>query len=133
MAPFGKGSSQPMNFSWQIARKVDRLDLGSFAATEFFYRNAIIFGLVRAIDPKEKKEEDDPNSSRTIDELSQSIDERINDLLGYDTTAILMGNTQMQEVKEFQTRTMSVWYELAEVIHRCKLTDQVLYQIPEAP
>ena len=46
-----------MDFKWQISRKIDRLDLGSFAAIEFFYRTAIIFGLVRAMDPKEKDRE----------------------------------------------------------------------------
>lgn len=123
-----------MNFSWQIARKVDRLDLGQFAATEFFYRNAIIFGLVRAIDPIEPSGDDAQDKpGTTIPELMTSIDSRINALMEYDTTAILMGHTQMKEVKEFQTKTMSAWYELSEVIQRCKLTDQVLYQIPEAP
>jgi len=129
---YGK-AGQPMNFPWQIARKIDRLDLGTFAAVEFFYRNAIIYGLIRAIDPKESNPDDEADKSQSIDSLIASIDTRIIDLLDYDTTGILIGHTQLPEVKEFQKKTMNTWYEIAEVTGRCHLCDQVLHQISEAP
>jgi hypothetical protein len=129
---YGKSAGQPMNFNWQIARKIDRLDLGSFAAVEFFYRNAIIFGLVRAKDPKD---EDEPENAggKKISELVISVDKRINDLMEIDTTAILLGHSQLKEVKTFQKDTMSAFYEISEIIERCHFCDQVLHQIPEAP
>lgn len=129
---YGK-SGQPMNFPWQIARKIDRLDLGAFAAVEFFYRNAIIYGLIRAIDPKEAIPDGESINDKSIDSLIMSIDSRLTDLLDYDTTAIMMGHTQLPEVKEFQKKTMNTWYEIAEVTGRCHLCDQVLHQIAEAP
>jgi len=132
MAGYGK-AGQPMNFPWQIARKIDRLDLGQFAATEFFYRNAILYGLIRAVDPKEKPEETDEQPGQSIQELITSVDTRIKNLLEYDTTAILMGQSNLPEVKKFQTGTMTAWYEIAEITHRCGLTDQVLFQEREAP
>ena len=125
---YGGSSQQVMDFRWQIARKIDRLDLGDFAAIPFFFRNAIIFGAVRAIDPEETRDfEKVPmkKDERTIDQLMESIDTRINNLLRYDTTAILMGKTQLEEVQEFQIKTMSAYYEIMEVTHQCKLTDLV--------
>jgi hypothetical protein len=130
---YGKAAGQPMNFNWQIARKIDRLDLGSFAAVEFFYRNAIIFGLVRAKDPKDDDETETAAGEKKISDLVSSVDKRINDLMGYDTTAILLGHSQLKEVKEFQRETMSAWYEIGEIVERCHFCDQVLHQIQEAP
>jgi len=127
---------QNMDFKWQVARKIDRLDLGTFAALEFFYRNAIIFGLVRAIDPEEPGTDQDSDQARTripIPQLITSIDARIKDLLEYDTTAILLGKTNLAEVRDFQRKTMSAYYELDEVIFRCKITDNVRTQEAEAP
>lgn len=126
---------QNMDFKWQIARKLDRLDLGEFAALPFFYRNAIIYGFVRAIDPEEPKAEESPdqNPPKTIPELINTIDDRINELLEYDTTAILMGKTNLEEVKVFQKKTMATYYDLDEVIYRCKLTDNVRTMEAEAP
>lgn len=127
MASYGK--VQTMDSKWQIARKVDRLDLGSFAALEFFWRNAIIFGIVRAIDPPEDDRQDDQKiPAKTIAQLITSVDTRINDLQGFDTTALLMGKMSLPEVKVFQQKTMSCWYETYEIIHRCKLTDNVRAQ-----
>ena len=120
-----------MNFNWQIARKVDRLDLGSFAAVEFAYRNAIIYGLVRAKDPEDQ--ENDTSQGKPITALVDSVDSRITKLMEYDTTAILLGHSQLNEVKVFQKDTMSAYFELMEIIERCKFCDQVLHQIPEAP
>lgn len=119
------GSAQNMDSRWQLARKVDRLDLGSFAALDFFYRNAIIFGIVRAIDPEEKEDPDKPQPAKTIGQLIASVDQRITDLNGYDTTALLMGKMSLPEVKQFQIKVMACWYENYEIIHRCKLTDNV--------
>jgi hypothetical protein len=125
MAYYG-GKQQNMDFRWQLARKIDRLDLGSFAALDFYYRVVIIFGLVRAIDPEEKTDPDAaPDKDGTIPELIKKLDDRINDLQRYDTTALLMGKTQLPEVQEFQRKTLSCWYELAEIVYRCKLTDNV--------
>jgi hypothetical protein len=123
---------QNMDFKWQLARKIDRLDLGTFAALEFFYRNTIIFGVVRAMDPAEK-EEDQGKHSKSIDALMQSVDTRIKDLMGYDTTALLMGKLQLPEVQEFQKKTVSCWYEVAEITNRCKLTDNVRAPGEELP
>lgn len=120
------GGAQNMDSRWQLARKVDRLDLGSFAALDFFYRNAIIFGIVRAIDPEEEKtDQDKPQPAKTINQLISSVDQRIMDLNGYDTTALIMGKMSLPEVKQFQIKTMACWYENYEIIHRCKLTDNV--------
>jgi hypothetical protein len=118
---------QSMDLKWQIARKLDRLDLGTFAATEFFYRVAIIYGIVRAIDPQEARNNDEPlpEGQKTIDQLMVSIDARIKKLLDTDTTALLMGKLHLEEAREFQSKTMSVYYELIEVIARCKLVDTV--------
>lgn len=121
-------SQQTMDSKWQIARKVDRLDLGNFAALDFYYRNAIIFGIVRAIDPVESETASDKKPEKTIDQLITSVNGRINDLQGFDTTALLMGKMNLPEVTEFQRKTISVWYELYEIIHRCKLTDNVRTQ-----
>lgn len=122
------GKVQNMDFKWQLARKLDRLDLGTFAALEFYYRNMIIFGLVRAIDPEEKIIDDDKKPEKSIPDLISSIDKRINDLQGFDTTALLMGKSNLPEVREFQKKTTSAYYEIAEVIFRCKLTDNVKVQ-----
>jgi hypothetical protein len=118
---------QVMDSKWQLARKIDRIDLGSFAAIDFFYRNAIIFGIVRAIDPADDEYSgpEDKKPKKTIDQLINSVDQRITDLNGYDTTALLMGKMSLPEVKQFQLKTMSCWYECYEIIHRCKLTDNV--------
>lgn len=119
---------QPMDFKWQVARKIDRLDLGNFAAIEFFYRNAIIYGLIRGIDPEEPEKDDEDDKKRKatpIPALMESIDKRINDLQGYDTTAMILGKSQLPEVQAFQRKTMSVWYAIAEVTTRCKITDNV--------
>lgn len=118
--------SQNMDFKWQLARKIDRLDLGTFAALDFYYRIVIIFGLVRAIDPVEKEDPDaKPDPHGTIPELIEKVNNRINELQQYDTTALLMGKTQLPEVQAFQRKTLSCWYEIAEIIYRCKLTDNV--------
>ena len=118
--------AQNMDFKWQLARKIDRLDLGTFAALDFYYRIVIIYGLVRAIDPEEKADPDKkPVPGTTIPDLIQKLDQRINDLQRFDTTALLMGKTQLPEVQEFQRKTLSCWYEIAEIIYRCKLTDNV--------
>lgn len=132
MAGYGK-SYQNMDFKWQLARKIDRLDLGSFAALEFYYRNAIIFGIIRAMDPAEDVTKDpvgadQKKSGKSINDLITSIDNRIDALQNHDTTALLMGKMQLPEVQEFQRKTISCWYEIAEVVQRCKLTDQVRVQ-----
>jgi len=116
-----------MDFKWQLARKIDRLDLGTFAALDFYYRNVIIHGLVRAIDPPEpeKPDEEKKNQDRPIREVMNSIDNRINAMQNFDTTALLMGKSNLPEVQDFQKKTVSCWYEIAEVIYRCKLTDSV--------
>lgn len=128
----GRYQQQNMDFKWQLARKIDRLDLGDFAAVPFFFRQAILFGLVRAIDPSEKESEETETGAgkkqkpeKTIDDLISSIDERINSLMEYDTTAIILGRGNLPEVQQFQKKTMSVWYENSEVIRRCGLTDNV--------
>lgn len=124
---YGSKSQQNMDFKWQLARKIDRLDLGTFAALDFYYRNVIIHGLVRAIDPPEPEKSDDEkkNQDRPIREVMDSIDNRINAMQGFDTTALLMGKSNLPEVQDFQKKTVSCWYEIAEVIYRCKLTDSV--------
>lgn len=125
---------QAMDFKWQIARKIDRIDIGSFAALEFFYRTAIIYGLVRAIDPIELDTPPEPSKGFIpIEKLVTSIDTRINELLEYDTTALLQGRMALPEVKTFQSKSMSSFYELMEIVSRCKLTDSVKVQEPEAP
>lgn len=124
---YGSKSQQNMDFKWQLARKIDRLDLGTFAALDFYYRNVIIHGLVRAIDPSEpeKPDEEKKNQDRPIREVMDSIDNRINTMQNFDTTALLMGKSNLPEVQDFQKKTVSCWYEIAEVIYRCKLTDSV--------
>lgn len=123
----GYGAKQQnMDFKWQIARKVDRLDLGSFAALEFYYRNVILFGIVRAMDPEDAgKPEGEEKELVSIESLMTSIDTRIKELSNFDTTALLLGKTNLPEVQKFQSKTLMIWYELAEVIYRCKLTDNV--------
>lgn len=127
MAGYGSAKNQNMDYKWQLARKIDRLDLGTFAALDFYYRIVIIYGLVRAIDPEETLKEPDkkPEPGQTIPDLIAKVDQRINDLQKFDTTALLMGKTQLPEVQEFQKKTLSCWYEIAEIIYRCKLTDNV--------
>jgi len=127
---YGK-SNQTMDLKWQMARKVDRLDLGSFAATEFFYRTAIIFGLVRAVDPKENRNYDDQplqNDEKSIDDLILSVDGRIKELLETDTTALLMGKVHLKEAQDFQIKTISAYYDMVEIMSRCKLIDTVRAQ-----
>lgn len=127
MAGYGSAKNQNMDYKWQLARKIDRLDLGTFAALDFYYRIVIIYGLVRAIDPEESLKDPDkkPEPGQTIPDLIAKVDQRINDLQKFDTTALLMGKTQLPEVQEFQKKTLSCWYEIAEIIYRCKLTDNV--------
>lgn len=125
---YGSKQQQSMDLKWQIARKLDRLDLGTFAAIEFFFRTAIIFGLVRALDPQEKRDyETEPlgKNEKTIDDCMVSVDARIKELLETDTTALLMGKLHLEEAREFQSKTMSAYYELIEIIARCKLVDTV--------
>lgn len=120
-------TQQNMDLKWQIARKLDRLDLGTFAATEFFYRVSIIYGLVRAIDPEEKRNNDEPlpDGEKTVSQLVVSVDEHIKELLRTDTTALLLGKLHLEEAREFQIKTMSAYYELVEIIARCKLIETV--------
>ena len=122
MVSYGK-SQQVMDSRWQLARKIDRIDMGGFTPLDFFYHNAVIFGIIRAIDPDE--DENKKPESKTIDQLIQSVDTRIAELQEYDTTALLMGKMALPEVKTFQAKTMSCWYENYEIVHRCKLTDNV--------
>lgn len=128
MAPYGGKNQQSMGMQWQIARKIDRLDIGSFAATEFFYRTAIIFGIVRALDPEEQRDlEKFPMKpgEKTIPDLIASVDKRIKELLCTDTTALLMGRLNLKECQDFQIKTMSAYYELMEIVARCKLIETV--------
>jgi hypothetical protein len=46
-----------MDEEWQIARKVDRLDMGTYDTRERFNRLVVIFGLVRSIDPEDVDED----------------------------------------------------------------------------
>jgi hypothetical protein len=128
---YGKSSQQNMDTKWQIARKLDRLDLGNFAAVEFFFRVAIIFGMVRGINPDDTRDyKEDPlrENEKSIEDLITDVDKRIKELLEYDTTALLMGKMHLEEARKFQSKTMSAYFEMVEIIIRCKLTDNVKAQ-----
>ena len=84
MASYGK--AQPMDFKWQIARKIDRLDMGDYNTNSRFNRLVVIYGLVSAIFPKESEDEEEKSRNeygdlfRTIPVIMKEVDDSIKEL-----------------------------------------------------
>lgn len=135
---YGK-TQQQMDFKWQIARKIDRLDMGEYSTNSRFDRLIVIYGLVRAINPKEKEEEEnirrieDEDLFRAIPEIIKSIESRVKKLrnpnakLKMSDESFDLGETDIENTLD------GLWYEIAEIVSRCKLTDNVRVSEESAP
>ena len=135
---YGK-AQQPMDFKWQIARKIDRLDMGDYTTESRFNRLVVIYGLVRAINPKESKEEEktqQEEAGETFRSISSIID-KVDDLVKTLRTPAEKLKRTEDGLGLVNTDTESkldgMWYDLAEIIHRCKITDNVRVSEEAAP
>jgi len=135
---YGK-AQQPMDFKWQVARKIDRLDMGEYSTNSRFNRLVVIFGLVRAIDPKEssdeetKQQEENGNTFRAIPGLIATMNERINALRTPSNKLKMSDESFNTPDTDIESQLDAFWYELAEVIYRCKITDNVRVSEEPAP
>ena len=128
-----------MDFKWQVARKIDRLDMGEYSTNSRFNRLVVIFGLVRAIDPKEssdeetKQQEENGNTFRAIPGLIATMNERINALRTPSNKLKMSDESFNTPDTDIESQLDAFWYELAEVIYRCKITDNVRVSEEPAP
>jgi hypothetical protein len=135
---YGK-AQQPMDFKWQIARKIDRLDMGDYTTISRFNRLVVIYGLVRAINPKESKEEETAQQEESGDKY-RSIADIITDIdmlvkkLRTPEEKIKMSDEGLGSMdSDIESQLDGFWYDLAEIIFRCKITDNVRVSEEAAP
>ncbi len=132
-------SQQPMDFKWQIARKIDRLDMGEYSTESRFNRLVVIFGLVRAINPKEsqddeKSQQDEAGEKfRSIETILGVMDQTVKQLRTPEEKLKMKDDTLGMMETETENKLDGFWYDLAEVIFRCKITDNVRISEEAAP
>jgi hypothetical protein len=131
-------AAQTMNFAWQIARKIDRLDMGDYSTRGRLDKLVVIFGMVRAINPVE---EDKDEKSRKADEGDKfrSIAGIIEILaarrkrLRTPESRLKISDSDLSEGNEIEDELDGFWDDLSEVIYRCKITDNVRPPEESAP
>ncbi len=132
-------SQQPMDFKWQIARKIDRLDMGEYSTESRFNRLVVIFGLVRAINPKEsqddeKSQQDEAGEKfRSIETILGVMDRTVKQLRTPEEKLKMKDDTLGMMETETENKLDGFWYDLSEVIFRCKITDNVRISEEAAP
>lgn len=120
-----------MDFKWQIARKIDRLDMGEYSTESRFNRLVVIFGLVRAINPKESQDEEKTQMSeagdqfRSIETIIGVMDKTVKQLRTPEDKIKMKDETLGLMETEIENKLDGFWYDLSEVIFRCKITDSV--------
>jgi hypothetical protein len=131
MAGYGR-NDQVMDEEWHIARKVDRLDMGGPDMPSRFNRLVIIFGLVRAIWPKDQNEEEEKERQGDkfvpIEAVLQRIDETIKGLRSPKDAQRLRDIGLDEEIEDLESTVDGIWYDLAEVIRRGGLMKKVRAQ-----
>jgi hypothetical protein len=138
MAAFGKGF-QPMNFAWQIARKIDRLDMGEYTTRARLNNLVVIYGLVRAInpveDPKDEstRKKDEGEKFRSVTDIISLMAERRKKLRDPENKMKMNDSDLGQIDSNIENELDGFWDDLAEVIFRCKITDSVRPQEETAP
>lgn len=132
-------SQQPMDFKWQIARKIDRLDIGEYSIDSRFNRLVVIFGLVRAINPKETPDDEKSQRDEARDQFRS-----IETIIGLMNQTVKQLRTPEEKLKmkdeslgmmetDIENKLDGFWYDLSEVIFRCKITDNVRVSEEAAP
>jgi hypothetical protein len=136
---YGK-AQQPMDFKWQIARKIDRLDMGEYSTSSRFNRLIVIYGLVRAINPKENADDEtvrideDGDQFRAVNpDILDSLDNSIKSLRNPEDKLKMEDESMSLGETDIETKLDAIWYELAEVVFRCKITDNVRVTEEAAP
>ncbi len=135
---YGK-AQQPMDFAWQIARKIDRLDMGDYNTQSRFNRLVVIYGLVRAINPKESTEEEKTQleeaggTFRSISQIIDAIDDLVKKLRTPEEKLKMSDEGIGSVTADTESRLDGFWYDLAEVINRCHITDKVRATEEAAP
>lgn len=119
-----------MNFAWQVARKIDRLDMGDYSTRGRLDKLVVIFGLVRAINPVEdekdeaKRKDDEGDSFRSISDIITHIAGR-RKRLRTPESRLKITDSDLNEGGEIENDLDGFWDDLSEVIFRCKITDNV--------
>ena len=135
---FGKGF-QPMNYAWQIARKIDRLDMGEYSTKSRLNNLVVIYGLVRAINPTEKTDDEESlqqeegEKFRSIAEIIALIAERRSRLRKPENKMKMNDSDLSATDNDIENELDGFWDDLAEVIYRCKITDNVRPPEESAP
>jgi hypothetical protein len=135
---YGK-AQQPMDFKWQIALKIDRLDMGDYNTQSRFNRLVVIYGLVRAINPKESEQEEKIQQEeagdlyRSIADINDQLDKLVKDLRTPSEKLKMADEGLGLMNTDIESRLDGFWYDLAEIIHRCKITDNVRVTEESAP
>jgi hypothetical protein len=135
----GYGKTQQMDFKWQIARKIDRLDMGDYNTNSRFNRLVVIYGLVAAIFPKESEEEENAHRSdygelfRPVPEIMKAMDDSIKDLRSPESKLKMMDESLSPAETTIESKLDKIWFDLSEVIYRCKITDNVRVSEEAAP
>lgn len=138
MAAFGK-AFQPMNFAWQVARKIDRMDMGEYSTKGRLNNLVVIFGLVRAINPKESESEEtkikdeEGEKFRSISDIIAQMAKRRETLRGPENKMKMNDSDLGQMDNNIENELDGFWDDLAEVIYRCKITDNVRPPEESAP
>ena len=137
MAAYGK--TQQMDFKWQIARKIDRLDMGDYNTNARFNRLVVIYGLVSAIFPKESEDEETKCRTeygelfRTIPVIMKEMDDSIKALRTPDAKLKMEDPSFSPSETTIESNLDKLWFDLSEVIYRCKITDNVRVSEEAAP
>jgi|GEM_PF-4940712 hypothetical protein len=131
MAGYGR-NDQVMDEEWHIARKVDRLDMGGPDVVSRFNRLVIIFGLVRAIWPKDQNEDEEKERQGDtfvpIEEVIKRIDAAIKQLRSPKDAQRLRDIDLGEEIEDLESAVDGIWYDIAEVIRRGGLMKKVRVQ-----
>lgn len=128
---YGGKAFQPMNFAWQIARKIDRLDMGEYSTKERLNSLVVIFSLVRAINPKESDKDenemriDEGDKFRSINEIIEHMSARRKKLRTPENKMKMNDSDMSQLDNAIEDELDGFWDDLSEVIFRCKITDNV--------
>lgn len=125
-------SQQVMDEEWQIARKVDRLDMGTYDVNERFNRLVVIFGLQRAIDPKDADEEEEKAKAlaankpfRSIDAILAAINEAIRNQRNPEQALKMKDKETGYLYANIDEACDGIWYDISEVNRRCKIMSKV--------
>jgi len=135
---FGK-SFQPMNFAWEIARKIDRLDIDEYTTRGRMNRLVVLYGLVRAINPKEKPDDEEElrreegGKFRAIPDIIQEMAARRRRLRHPEIKMKMDDDDLSRTDNDIENDLDGFWDDLAEVIYRCRIIENVRAPEESAP